>query len=79
VQEHFKEKKESGSKKGPKLQLDSSDFWFVNPFAGKQAEVRVKLIDTKDYRVVRSKQGWLDVKEKGALHDSSWASSIYFF
>eukprot|EP00054_Salpingoeca_dolichothecata_P023956 m.161538 g.161538 ORF g.161538 m.161538 type:complete len:421 (-) comp24856_c0_seq5:25-1287(-) len=50
----------------------SSEYWFVtSELEQKKADVRVKFINTDDYNVVKAKEGWLDVKDKGKIK-SRW-------
>lgn len=51
-----------------KQRKQGEEYWFINPLAsakGAEGSVRVKLVNTDDYVVVRKKEGWLKVKERG--------------
>eukprot|EP00056_Hartaetosiga_gracilis_P000763 m.40346 g.40346 ORF g.40346 m.40346 type:complete len:421 (+) comp10346_c0_seq3:192-1454(+) len=45
----------------------AAEFWFTSPTAGSKqgGDVRLKFVNRDEYTVVKEKQGWLDVKEKG--------------
>ena len=53
-----------------RLKKAKDEYWFIAPFPSGGAtsakeNVRVKLVNTDEYVVVRKKEGWLKVKEKG--------------
>eukprot|EP00039_Didymoeca_costata_P013102 m.194601 g.194601 ORF g.194601 m.194601 type:complete len:521 (-) comp15676_c0_seq6:2947-4509(-) len=59
----------STNEKRPKKAMQSKEreYWFISPSAKREDSnpVRVKFVNLDEYEIVKGKEGWLDVKDKG--------------